>query len=86
MVRINTVFDEDLLEQLDRIARRERKSRSRLLREAAKRLVEDYRRRSEEEERRRRMRKAVALQDRVREKAGDWEGAAEVRKWRDRRK
>ena len=86
MVRINTVFDEELLQQLDRIARREHKSRSRLLREAAERLVEDYRLRREEEERHRRMRKAAALQDRVREKAGNWKGAAEVRKWRDTRK
>ena len=86
MVRINTVFDEDLLRQLDDIARLEHKSRSRLLREAAEKLIEEHRCRREEEKRRARAGKAIARQDRVREKAGEWSGTAELRKWRDTRK
>jgi hypothetical protein len=29
--------------------------------------------------------KAVEVQDRIRKKAGVWEGSKEIRKWRDRR-
>jgi hypothetical protein len=31
------------------------------------------------------IREAVKVQDRIREKAGRWSGAREIRKWRDRR-
>jgi metal-responsive CopG/Arc/MetJ family transcriptional regulator len=86
MVRINTVFDEDLLSELDRIARAERKSRSRLLREAAEMLVEEHRRQQEEKRRRERASRAVEAQDRVREKAGSWVGTSELRRWRDKRR
>jgi metal-responsive CopG/Arc/MetJ family transcriptional regulator len=86
MVRINTVFDEELLRELDRIARLEHKSRSRLLREAAEKLVEERRRRQEEKKRRDRVSGAMEVQDRVREKAGDWAGTAELRRWRDKRR
>jgi len=86
MVRINTVFDEELLRELDRIARLEHKSRSRLLREAAEKLVEEHRRQQEEKRRRQRVSRAMEVQDRVREKAGDWQGTSELRRWRDTRK
>jgi metal-responsive CopG/Arc/MetJ family transcriptional regulator len=86
MVRINTVFDEELLRELDRIARLEHKSRSRLLREAAEKLVEEHRRRQEESKRRDRVSGAMEVQDRVREKAGDWAGTSELRRWRDKRR
>ncbi len=31
------------------------------------------------------IRKAARTQDRIREKAGKWSGALEIRRWRDRR-
>lgn len=86
MVRINVVFSEDILEQIDGIAKKERKSRSLLLREAAEKVIEE-RRREIEELRRRALRKtAFETVDRLKKKSGSWDGVAEVRKWRDKLK
>ncbi len=86
MVRINVVFPEDVLEQIDEIARQEGKSRSMLLREASGKVIEEHRRRVEEIRRRSRREKALETLDRLGKKAGAWDGTAEVRKWRDARK
>jgi len=47
--------------------------------------MEEREREEKEEERRRRMMKAAADIRRLREKSGNWDGVAEVRKWRDTR-
>ena len=83
MVRINTVFSETIFEKLDSIAKDEKKSRSMLLREAAEKLIEEHQRRLEEGLRKERMRRALDTQDKLRKKAGRWDGVAEVRKWRE---
>ncbi len=83
MVRINTVFPESILEKLDSIAKDEKKSRSMLLREAAEKLIEEHQVRLEEKRRKERMKQALAVQDKLRKKAGRWNGVAEVRKWRE---
>jgi metal-responsive CopG/Arc/MetJ family transcriptional regulator len=83
MVRINTILSEDLIEELDKIARDEHKSRSRLLREAAEKFIEDYRRQMEERLRKERIKKAIDIQDRLRKKSGRWDGVAEIRRWRE---
>jgi metal-responsive CopG/Arc/MetJ family transcriptional regulator len=86
MVRINAVLSEDIIEELNNIAREEHKNRSALLREAAETLIAEHRRRREEEQRKGRLERAVTIQDRLREKAGIWDGVAEVRKWREQMK
>ncbi len=83
MVRINTVFPATTLEKLDQIAKEQKKSRSSVLREAAELLIGEHQRRLEERRKKDRMRKAFAVQDRLRRKAGNWDGVAELRKWRD---
>lgn len=83
MVRINAILSKDVLEEIDRIAEAEKKSRSLLLREAAERLVEERRRKRDEDLRRARIEEAMKTQDRLRKKSGSWDGVAEVRKWRD---
>ena len=83
MVRINAILSKEILEEIDRIAEAEKKSRSLLLREAAARLVEDRRRKQDEDRRRARVAQAMKTQDRLRKKSGSWDGVAEVRKWRD---
>lgn len=86
MVRINAVLKEEIVTELDVMASELHKSRSELLREAAENLLAEYRRKREEERRQARMREAMAKQDRLREKSGDWDGVAEVRKWREARR
>jgi metal-responsive CopG/Arc/MetJ family transcriptional regulator len=83
MMRINTIFPEEILEKLDHIAREEKKSRSMLLREAAEKLIHDYQRILEEGKRKRRVKLAIDTQDRLRKKSGRWDGVSEIRKWRE---
>jgi metal-responsive CopG/Arc/MetJ family transcriptional regulator len=86
MVRINAVLSEEIVEELDSIGQEEHKNRSELLREAAERLITEYRMKKENELRMARLEKAVAIQERLREKSVGWDGMAEVRKWRERSK
>ncbi len=83
MVRVNIVLTRDIIEQLDDVAREEGKNRSEILREAALTRIEEHRRLVEEMKRQERVRRAVETQDRLREKGGDWDGLAEIRKWRN---
>jgi len=83
MVRINTVFPDEMLKQLDKIAQDSKKSRSMLLREATKMLIEDYQKRFEDARRKARIKNAISVQDSLRKKSGRWDGVAEVRKWRE---
>ncbi len=84
MVRINAVLREDIVEELDIIAREENKNRSELLREAAEKLIAEHRLMKEEEFRRKRQAKSIAVQERLSKKSAGWDGVAEVRKWRER--
>ena len=84
MVRINTVFQEDLIEEIDRIAKEEGKSRSRILREAAHKWIKDYQSQRSEEIRRKKVRQAITIQDRLRKKSGKWDSVSELRKWREK--
>ncbi len=83
MIRINTMFPDDIVQTLDVIAKEERTTRSKLLRKAIHSYIENYQRIVEQKKREDRIRKAIALQDTLRDKSGEWDGASEIRKWRD---
>ena len=84
-IKINITLPRDELGKIDAFARKEYDSRSGFIRRAVKFFMEEREREEKEEERRKRMLKAAADIRRVREKSGDWNGVAEVRKWRDTR-
>ena len=83
MVRINAVFPEDTLVKIDAIAKDKKKSMSSFLREAAEKLIEEYQRQKAEEIKRERRKRAIETQDKLKKKAGKWNGVSEVRKWRE---
>jgi metal-responsive CopG/Arc/MetJ family transcriptional regulator len=83
MVRINAVLREDIVEGIDEIAKETGESRSSLLRDAAQRLIKEYRQQKAEEMRRKKTTRAIQVQDRLRKKAGKWDAVAELRKWRE---
>jgi metal-responsive CopG/Arc/MetJ family transcriptional regulator len=85
MVRINAVLDERVIEEIDRIGKEKGKSRSALLREAAERLVEEYRREKDEAMRKEKVGQAIRVQDRLRRKSRKWDGISELRRWRESR-
>jgi metal-responsive CopG/Arc/MetJ family transcriptional regulator len=83
MVRINAVLREEIVEGIDEIAKETGESRSSLLREAAQKLIKEYRHQKAEEIRRKKTTRAIRVQDRLRKKAGKWDAVAELRKWRE---
>lgn len=83
MIRINAILPGDIIEKLDDIAKKGNKSRSMLLREMAKNFIEEYQHKLEEKQRREHRKHAIAIQDKLRNKAGKWDGVSEIRKWRE---
>ena len=86
MVRINAILPEDTIKKIDSIAKEEKKSRSKLLREAAEKLIIENQRQKAEQIRKERLMKAIKTQDNLRKKAGKWDGVSEIRKWRELKK
>ena len=84
IMRINAMLTADLLKAIDDAAEEQGKSRSQFIREATARYITEHERVKEEERRTQAFAEAVAAQDRLREKSGSWDGAAEVRKWREK--
>ena len=86
MMRINAILSEDTIKKIDSIAKEEKKSRSKLLREAAEKLIIEDQRQKAEQIRKERLMKAIKTQDNLRKKAGKWDGVSEIRKWRELKK
>jgi len=86
MVRINAILPEDTIKIIDTIAKEEKKSRSKLLREAAEKLIIEYQRQKAEQIRKEQLTKAIKVQDNLKKKAGKWDGVSEIRKWRELKK
>jgi len=83
-MRINAVLTDDLIKKIDAVAKDQRKSRSRFIREASERYIAEYERAKEEEMRIKKFENAVRIQDRLRKKGRTWDGVAEIRKWRQK--
>lgn len=86
MVRINAILPEETIKKIDTIAKEEKKSRSKLLREATEKLIKEYEGIKAEQIRKERLMNSIKIQDKLRKKAGKWDGVSEVRKWRELRK
>ena len=68
MVRINAILPEDTLVKIDAIVKEKKKSRSGFLREAAEKLIDEYQRQKAEEIKRERIKRAIEIQDKLKEK------------------
>ena len=71
-IRVNITLDRETLRLADREARRQRTSRSEIIRKAVQAQAERQRHEDEDEERRRRQLKAAAAMDRLAHHFGDW--------------
>lgn len=85
-MRINAILPDDTIKKIDEIAKDEKKSRSNILRKAAEKLIKEHERYKAEQLRKNKLIHAIEIQDRLRKKAGEWNGVAEIRKWREARK
>ena len=86
MVRINAILSEDTIKKIDSIAKEEKKSRSGLLREAAEKLITEYQKFKAEQLRKERLAHAIETQNKLKKKAGKWDGVSDVRRWRELQK
>ncbi len=84
MVRVNISFDRETLRLADREARRQRISRSEMIRTAVRRAATHQDLEAEAEARRRRQREAVEAMDRLAHEFGDWPAQRILRASRDR--
>ena len=84
MARVNVFMSDELLKEVDAEAEQEGTNRSALLQKAAEAYLLQARRQREEAERRRKMEEACKRMDALAKKAGDWDGVAIIRKFRDR--
>lgn len=85
MPKINITIPSDFLKKVDRTAKEERLTRSELLRKAVETYWEARKAKQAEKKRIQNIREAMEIQERLREKAGKWDGVAEIRKWREAR-
>lgn len=84
MVRVNITFDRETLRLADREARRQRISRSELIRAAVRKTATQNELKAEEETRHLRQREAVEMMDQLAHEFGDWPAARILRTSRDR--
>lgn len=85
MPKINITIPSDFLKKVDRTAKEERLTRSELLRKAVETYWEARKAKQAEKKRIQNIREAMEIQERLRKKAGKWDGVAEIRKWREAR-
>jgi metal-responsive CopG/Arc/MetJ family transcriptional regulator len=83
-MRINASLTDDLLKKIDQAASEQNKSRSRFIREATEKYIAEHERKKDEEKRKEAFAQAIRLQDKLRKRGGSWDGAGEIRKWREK--
>ena len=84
VVKINITLPEEELRKADAFTRRQGDTRSGLIQQALRFFLEYKKRDEEEKERRERMVKAALEIKELKEKSGEWDGVAEIRRWRER--
>ncbi len=80
VIKINISIPKDVLEELDRVAKESRTSRSRFLVEALKHHLKEM---EEAREREQRMQAAETI-IKIADEIGPWDATAEILKWRQR--
>jgi len=83
MARVNVIIPDRLLDTLDKAAEEEKMSRSGLIQEATRRLLEERRLEQEAVARKKKMERAASKMDRLAEKFGKWDGVKSIRRIRD---
>ena len=81
-VKINITLPEEELKEIDAFVHQEGDTRSGLIQRALRFFMEEREKEERERERRRGMIQAASDIKELREKWGDWNGVAEIRKWR----
>jgi metal-responsive CopG/Arc/MetJ family transcriptional regulator len=83
MARMNVFLSDQLLDEINRQAKKEGTTRSALIQAAVEKYIEGKRRGREEKEKLRKMQEASHKMDALAKKLGDWNPKASIRKFRD---
>ena len=82
-VKINITLPAEELRRVDAFIRRQGNTRSGFIQRALRFFVEQKEKEEREKEKREGMIKAALEIKQLREKSGEWDGVAEIRKWRE---
>ncbi|MFO7773366.1 MAG: type II toxin-antitoxin system HicB family antitoxin [Dehalococcoidia bacterium] len=82
-VKINITLPEEELREVDAFARKQGNTRSGFILRALHFFMKQKEREEEERKRRGEMTEAISEIKQLKEKAGEWDGVSEIRKWRD---
>lgn len=85
MIRVNAIFEPSFLKQMNDFARKQRLSRTELIRRAVAEYMAEYKVRQEEESLTGKRQDASLVQDALRGKSGHWDGVQVIRRWRETR-
>jgi metal-responsive CopG/Arc/MetJ family transcriptional regulator len=86
MSKVNVSLPQEILEQVDRTRSEGKMSRSEFFRQACLTHLQFLERQKREEEKRRGIEKAIEIQDKVRERVGEWDALGELHKLRETRR
>jgi len=84
-VKINITLPEEELREVDTFIQQQGDTRSGLIQQALRFFIEQKERERREKEKQKGMMEAVSEIKQLREKSGDWDGVAEIRRWREAR-
>jgi len=82
-VKINITLPEKELREADAFVQKQGNTRSGLIQQALRFFMEQKEKEKKEKEKRDGLLKAASEIRQLREKSGKWDGAAEIRKWRE---
>lgn len=86
MTKINISIPQEILDEIDRVSKEEKKTRSELLRVAFSSYLDVLKEERREKKKQQSIDKAIQIQDEIRDKIGNVDLIKELRKWRDERK
>ena len=86
MAKINISISSEILDEIDKLSKKENKSRSELLRMAFKTYVEVLAEKKKERQKQEGIERAIRIQDETRSQIGNVDLVKELRKWREERK
>jgi len=86
VAKINISIPQEILDEIDRVSREEKKTRSELLRMAFNIYLDVLKEDRREKEKQKSIEKAMQTQDKIRDEIGNIDLIQELRKWRDERK
>lgn len=82
-VKINITLPEEELKEVDAFVQRQGDTRSGVVQQALRSFMEQKEKDEEDKRRRAEMLKAISGIRQLRQRSGEWDGVAEIRKWRE---